>query len=351
MHEDLLGYLLGALEPHEMRRVGEWLKKDPEARRQLDEIEKSLKPLEESFQPSEPPPADLVARTLANLPPMPHSGDQSAQESSIGESGDQAMVELASMNRGVDSPPDSAIRWLDWVGGIATAVVILGLLLPILAESRAESRKVACQDQMRQLGTSITQYVTRNSQERLPLVAESGREAFAGIYANRLYDMGLLTSPWMRWCPSMDRPAAEDYKLVNLNSVTPVAELHTVSINRLSEIQQVSGGHYAYTLGVVDHDHYTSPRFEGRSSFAVLSDAPFMNTNSPTEFRVLSHNGEGINVLYEDGRVRFISITAIDSMRDHIWQNHHGSAEAGVNVDDASLAPSGQPPFVTVNQR
>ncbi|MDG2220335.1 MAG: hypothetical protein P8L85_03090 [Rubripirellula sp.] len=351
MHEDLLGYLLGALEPHEMRRVAEWLKEDPEARRQLEQIEKSLKPLEENFQPIEPPPRDLVARTLANLPPMPRPGDQSAAESGDEVSSDQPVVELASMNRIVDSPPDSAIRWLDWVGGIATAVVVLGLLLPILAESRAESRKVACQDQMRQLGTSITQYATRNSQERLPVVAESGREAFAGIYANRLQDMGLLHAPWLRWCPSMDRPAADEYTLASLNSVTPVAELHTVSIDRLREIQQVSGGHYAYTLGVVDHDRYTSPKFEARSSFAVMSDAPYISTNGPTRFRVLSHNGEGINVLYEDGRVRFISITAIDSMRDHIWRNHHGSAEAGVNVDDASLAPSGQPPFVTVNQR
>ena len=347
MHEDLLGYLLGALEPHEMRRVAQWLKDDPEARRQLEEIERSLKPLEESFEPSQSPPRDLVARTLASLPPLPQPGDPTGPA----EASDQSVVELASMQRADDSPRDSAIRWLDWIGGIATAVVVLGLLLPILNESRAESRKVACQDQMRQLGTAITQYVTRNSQERLPVVAESGREAFAGIYANRLWDSGLLNAPWLRWCPSMDRPAALEYTLTSLNSVEPVAELHTASVDRLRQIQQVSGGHYAYTLGVIDHDRYTSPKFEARSSFAVMSDAPYANTDGATKLRVLSHNGDGINVLYEDGRVRFISVTAVDSMRDHIWRNHRGSAEAGVNVDDASLAPSAQPPFVTVDQR
>ncbi len=71
MHEDLLGYLLGALEPHEMRRVAQWLRDDPVAREQLAEIEQSLRPLEENYEPVEPPPADLVARTLANLPPLP----------------------------------------------------------------------------------------------------------------------------------------------------------------------------------------------------------------------------------------------------------------------------------------
>ena len=71
MHEDLLGYLLGALEPHEMRRVAQWLRDDPEAREQLAELERSLRPLEEGHTPVEPPPSDLVSKTLANLPPLP----------------------------------------------------------------------------------------------------------------------------------------------------------------------------------------------------------------------------------------------------------------------------------------
>ncbi|MCP4943925.1 MAG: hypothetical protein GY924_18365, partial [Planctomycetaceae bacterium] len=71
MHEDLIGYLLGALEPHEMRRVAQWLEEDPEARQELEAIERSLRPLEEAYEPPEPPPQDLVAKTLAALPPMP----------------------------------------------------------------------------------------------------------------------------------------------------------------------------------------------------------------------------------------------------------------------------------------
>ncbi len=178
MHEDLLGYLLGALEPHEMRRVAQWLREDPEARRELEELERSLGVLEEAYEPCEPPPIDLVARTLASLPALP-SPDQ------VAEPATNPVVELAAMHSAVDATSDHAIRWLDWVGGIATAVVILGLLLPALAEGRFESRKVACQDQLRQLGTAITQYVFRNSQERLPVVAESGPEAHPALDATR----------------------------------------------------------------------------------------------------------------------------------------------------------------------
>jgi hypothetical protein len=122
-------------------------------------------------------------------------------------------------------------------------------------------------------------------------------------------------------------------------------------VDQLRQIQQVSGGHYAYTLGVIDHDRHTSPKFEGRSSFAVMSDAPLAGTGRSETFQIVGHDGDGINVLYEDGRVQFISVSSLGSMPDHIWRNHHGSVEAGVNVDDASLAPSWRPPFVTVNQR
>ncbi|MEM1068187.1 MAG: H-X9-DG-CTERM domain-containing protein [Planctomycetota bacterium] len=341
MHEDLLGYLLGALEPHEMRRVAQWLQDDPEARKELEKIERSLKPLEDNYQAPEPPPADLVSRTLANLPPLPPPS----------ELAEESQVELASMRNSVDAPRDGAIRWLDWIGGVAAAVVVLGLLLPALAEGRFESRKIACQDQMRQLGSSLTQYVTRNSQERLPVVAESGREAFAGIYANRLNDAGLMHDPMMRWCPSLDLPDADNFVLTSLDTVEPVAELHMASVDELKQIQQVSGGHYAYTLGVIDRDQHTSPRFESRSSFAVMSDAPMVSMGAGYEFRVTGHSGIGINVLFEDGSVRFFPISSLDSMPDHIWRNHRGNVEAGVNVDDASLAPSYRPPFVTVDQR
>ena len=54
-----------------MRRVAQWLRDDPAAREELAKIEASLRPLEESYEPVEPPPSDLVSRTLANLPPLP----------------------------------------------------------------------------------------------------------------------------------------------------------------------------------------------------------------------------------------------------------------------------------------
>lgn len=348
MHEDLLGYLLGALEPHEMRRVAERLREDPQAREQLAEIERSLKPLEESFEPVLPPPSDLVARTLENLPPLP------SPDSSDSDSADHVIepVAFAPMQDGVDVPRNSNLSWWDWVAGAVAVVVVMGLLLPALAQGRFEARKIACQDQLRQFGTAITQFVNRSEQERLPAVSEAGPEAFAGVYSVRLKEAGLIEDPLIRWCPSLDPPRKDEVTLANLNEIVSLEDLHSASVDRLRQIQQFAGGHYAYTLGVIDHDKYSSPRFESRSSFAVMSDAPLVGITKPDALtKWIGHSGTGINVLFEDGSVKFLSVSSLDSMPDHPLLNHHGEVEAGVNVDDASLAPSWRPPFVNVKQR
>jgi hypothetical protein len=346
MHEDLLGYLLGALEPHEMRRVARLLRDDPQAREQLSEIEKSLKPLEESYQPVEPPAADLVSRTLASLPPLP-SPNESEMDHQLA-----APVVVGPMQGGVDAPRNPAVTWLDWIGGATAAAVVLGLLLPSLAQGRFEARKMACQDQLRQLGTALTQFVNRNQQERLPAVAEAGPEAFAGVYAARLSDAGLMTDPSLRWCPSLDLPADDEVTLIRMNEIVSIDDLHRAPVDQLRQFQRFVGGHYAYTLGVIEQDQLTPPRYESRSSFAVMSDAPLagMTDRNDRTTRV-GHSATGINVLYEDGRVQFIPLSSLDSMPDHPLLNHRGDSEAGVNIDDASLAPSWRPPFVNVRQR
>ena len=336
MHEDLLGYLLGALEPHEMERVAAWLRDNPAGRDQLAEIQRSLRPLEDHFQPSQSPPSDLVSRTLDSLPPVP----------------DADQVQLPSMQPGIHRPRSRSLSWLDMAALSAAAAVLLALLVPAMAEGRFEARRTACQDQLRNLGVAITTYVYRSEQQRLPAVAESGPEAFAGVYAIRLSDAGLLDNDSKRWCPSLDAPGDAEHHFADLNNLPSIKQLYDVSLDELRRMQQHAGGHYAYTLGVIDNDHYASPRFESRSSFAVLSDAPMAGTPSESNYRdSIGHDGRGINVLYEDGRVQFVSVGSLGVVPDHPLFNHHGQVEAGVNVDDASLAPSWRPPFVEVPQR
>jgi hypothetical protein len=182
-------------------------------------------------------------------------------------------------------------------------------------------------------------------------VSESGPEAFAGVYAVRLKEYGLIEDPDLRWCPSLEVPSRGEATLTNLGEIASVDELHSASVDRLQQIQRYAGGHYAYNLGVVDQQRFSSPRFEARSTFAVMSDAPLSSEVSREGIAEnTGHGGVGINVLYEDGRVRFVPIAALDQLQDHPLVNHRGRMEAGVNIEDASLAPSSHPPFIDVPQ-
>lgn len=343
MHEDLLGYLLGALEPHEMRRIDQWLREDADARRQLEDVRRMLEPLDESSGTIELPPPDLISRTMAQLPPMelPPAAASSVHD---------AAAPTVSMQANLDPPRSVGWTWMDWAASSAAAAILLALMLPAIAEGRFEARKNACQDQLRQLGTALTQFVTRNESGRLPAVAGSGPEAFAGIYAIRLRDAGLLDDPTLRWCPSLDAPAATAGPAAKTTLIS-VNQLHRSTVDQLRQIQRHAGGHYAYTLGVIEREHFASPRFESRSSFAVMSDAPMPFDAAAPLTRSVGHSGIGMNVLFEDGRVQFLPMASLNEIPDHPLMNHRQQTEAGVNIDDASLAPSWRPPFVDVQQR
>ena len=358
MHEDLLGYLLGALEPDEMKRVAEWLRDNPEGQAELERLERSLRPLEENFEAVEPPSEDLLERTLGGIPdgPPPQSAHEEAAAASAVP---PPVVGLA----GAEFTPDSgrAInRWraMDSVGGLLAVAVLLALLLPSIAAGRSEARKVACADNLRVLHTHLMQYVNHDHQDRLPGVAASGPEAFAGIYAVRLSDTGLLNELESLWCPSIGVDALEPRsstvarRLIELGELPSVNELRELPVNELRQVQQVSGGNYAYTLGVqTETGAVEPPQFESRMRFAVMSDAPVVDSSGEVQF---PHGNRGINILYEDGGVHFVRASALeqrDSMDDHPLLNHDGVNEAGVHRDDASLGPSWRPPFFGAIQR
>jgi hypothetical protein len=372
MREDLLGYLLSALEPHEMRRIDQRLREDPQLREELAEMQQKLSQLDQSLAMEElvEVPPTLVSQTLELI--SSHGGDDPVYGGGNGLSASlpQATAPLVMIRPGREPlcrPRRSVADLL--VSGLA-AVAIFGFALPMVARFRSDARSVACQDNLRQLGVAISQFVLREREAYLPGLAESGPEAFAGIYAVRLADRGLLLDSRLRWCPETKLPEP-DPSVLNLfltDASSPVKPLtHLVSggeLDRAAEksdvswlrwLQRVAGGHYAYSLGVVDGDRYRAPRYEGRSTFAVLGDAPLSGGHATDAVDVTkmrwSHGGEGANLLYEDGSVRHVRMSAMLEMLDHPYVNHRGSIEAGVNIDDASLAPSWRSPFMRALQR
>lgn len=346
MREDLLGYLLSALEPHEMRRVEQELRSQPALREELEYLQRTLEPLDHaaaSLPVFESPP-DLVSRTMAMLPSMEFGGPVSPAV---------AMAPVLESRRLFRN------TWADLIVGTLAAVAVLGLLIPSIARGRYEARKIACQDHLRQLGSAITQFVMQDSHESLPQIAESGPEAFSGMYAVRLAEHNLLAEPDWRLCPEINMPPSIDETQMAKLPLVKIDDLRQASergdVNRLRMLQQTAGGNYAYTLGVVDGDRYEAPHYEGRSGFAILGDAPISGTEIADGVDVeklrWGHGYTGANLLFEDGSVRFMDMSSGRQFPDHPFFNHRGSIEAGVNIDDASLAPSYRAPFFNVRQR
>ncbi|MEM9827077.1 MAG: hypothetical protein AAF958_10835 [Planctomycetota bacterium] len=366
MREDLFGYLLGALEPHEMARVEAWLAEHPDAAEELQRARLILADATDLLdeEAGEPPADEIECRTQRTLAaifdrePAESSpleadvcqvaGTAAAAPTVVPERQPAAVPGMSPVNRWSGQPGASPWNWVAAAVAIAASVA---LVLPSVLRMREDSRRVACQDQLQQLGTSMVQFVTYDPQNRLPDIASRGAEAFAGVYAIRLGDAGLLNDPSLRWCPSVGQPELGQFRFTDPLQLVSAKQLDGMNVNELTEIQMSSGGHYAYSLGVQNEGRYQSSRFEGRASFAVLGDSPLAPILNGSMLQSRSPHAGGINLLFEDCSVRCVSEDALTVMPDHPLRNHRGLEEAGVTIDDASLAPSWRPPFIDSPQR
>jgi len=370
--EDLVGYLLAALEPHEMRCVEERLSVDPMLREQLADLQRTLQVVDEQLLGPDRVaelPSGLGDRTLALIDTAMASPSEggwpvgvTAKPTPI-----RSVEEVAWRGR--------RRKLADWLVGGLAGVALLGIGFPTVAHLREESRSVICQDNLRCLGNGFMQFVLRDPQARLPALESSGPRAFSGMWAVHLGDMGALTDndSAKRWCPAADPPQLDETpnatrpgrpfqtesphpgltRLVRRDEIQRASEAKNLAV--LAGMQRYSGGSYAYTLGVVHGGEYLSPRYEARPHFAWLGDAPTAGDCQGTGVDVtrmrFPHPRNGANVLYEDGSVRQVHPAQMSGQVDHPYMNHRGAIEAGVNLDDASLAPSGRPPFLHASQR
>ncbi len=351
MREDLLGYLLGALEPDEMQRVSDALKADPVLRQQLDELSAALRPLDEAHDLYDAPP-DLLSKTLDALPPgLPPETVETEEHTRISGTADLATATQRNrggrwsafrlpMGQGGMGGGSVQWSWLDSLVTTAAAVILAGIVLPGILKQRAIARTEACQSQLREAGVGLIQYSNFLGHGRFPQLAPVGPEAFAGVYAVRLNERGLLPGGGTpMWCPSIE-PTDELFAV----SIPSIEQLYRETPEQLALIQRAAGGHYAYSLGVQDRGLYVAPKYAGRSYFAILSDAPQLTLDGWS----MAHDGQGCNILFEDGHVAFVANWDADIAGDHLFLNRKGEVEAGLDVNDVTLGPSSAPPFLPI---
>lgn len=435
MREELLGYLLSALDPHEMRLIDQRLREDPQLREELAEVERTLRAVDASMADNALAdiPADLVSRTMSFIAQADTGDWEGGGKKACAEDSQRFPV---AMRPESDFRPKRERAWADvLVSGLAAAT-LLAITFPTIQQFRAETRKNSCQNNLRQLGIALSQFVFSRGDSQLPGVAEAGAESFAGMYAIRLADIELLNDREWLHCPSRDtstlemepmppppsrqtshllvggqgggatgqggNPILPSRSRIETSNLGPAtlrpgnlgsgnrefenrgAELlasgaaprggqsrlsthpelirseHLRAAVAVSDysllrwIQRHAGGHFAYLLGVVDDSTYKAPRYEGRSAFAVLGDAPIaghQGTEAVDVTKLRYSHGEGANLLFEDGSVRHVLPAQMAELSDHPYINHRGAIEAGMNIDDAVLAPSWVGPFPRKRQR
>ena len=319
LHEQLVGYALGALDEAEQSEIERRLSADPELRRVLESVQQSLEPLADAYEEHEPP-VGLAATACAY----------------VADEAERLDVVQPGLNY-TSGALDTRSRWAlaDWVvvGGICAAAVFL--FFPAILNSRFLSRVTVCQDNLRQLGTSLVQYSEYMGDGCFPAAATEGNRSFAGFYGPALVDSGFLINDRQVICPDSALAAKSQHF-----RVPTISEIDAARGRKILILQQLAGGSYAYTLGYIWNGRHMPVKNLGRSHFAIMADSP---RNSWAQ---LAHRN-GQNILYEDLHVSFVFHGPEGQLVDDPFCNRLGRCEAGLDMNDAVVAPSDCPPIRT----
>lgn len=320
--EQLLGYLLGALDEAERVEIERELAQSPGLREELQQLRQMLEPLEEAREPFEPPPG-LAERTCAAV---------AAQGG-----------ELTKPRQSARAAVDAVASWhsaslLDFVVAAGICLALSLLFFPALLSSRETSRRLSCQNNLRQLGLALASY--SESHHTIPAIPSEGNAAFAGYYAVQLREAGLLDDGSILLCPGAPRPLG-----IEQLRIPTAVEVMTAEAPRLRTVQRETGGSYGYSIGYLDGGRYRTPCLRGQAHILVMTDAP--DSTHPDSVSN-SHGGRGMNVLFGDLRVVFLEGCTIPAAggggQDHAFLNHDGEVAVGLNSADSVIGRSETPP-------
>ncbi len=282
------------------------------------------------------PPGDLVDLTLARVQSVVEGGEQpSSSAGAVGTKGGHAEAWEMAGGRRAQFVWDSTVL-------VLSLTVLCCLVLPAILRVRFDSRRLQCAENLRSVGWQLFDFASNDPSHRFPRVFMTAPYDFAGIYAVHLQSSGRDLSPFQLNCPSQVGLRAAP--LIS-DPVPTFSDLGRMSLSQLQYWRQIVGGDYAYSLGVIEDGQGRAPRYEGRPEYAVLADAPQFTTTGEI---YSSHDGAGINVLFEDGRVLFLEVPETwghAGILDHPFRNLRGRHGVGLTDHDSALGPSGFSPL------
>jgi prepilin-type processing-associated H-X9-DG protein len=297
--EDLIGYIVGALDADHAVAVESHLREHPGAARRVERLRLLLAPLEAERLPG-PAPAGLAERTVNRL-----AAHLAAREP-------LATPARRTLTRAPREEPETRAvggRFrLDVVIACGIVLVVGGLVFSTIGKVRARNEMLACQNTLRVTHAGLAGYAdTQNG--RYPQIAPGATaESFAAALKPH------VPVNFRPACPACPAPSNYTY---HLGYRAPAGEL--VGMCRPA---------------------VTAP--EPSDLVPISADYPLAGT-SPAEGPLCPHTG-GLNVLFAGGYVRTSTSVLIGPNGDHIFQNLFGAVGAGVNREDVVLGRPGDRP-------
>jgi hypothetical protein len=312
MREHLLGYLIGALEPHETQEVEKSLRQDDQLRRELDALRFCLYPLA-ADEGHLDPPSGLAARTCHYV-----------------------AARLARPAARTSPAASRGWRLADVLTAACVAAAAALVFFPAVSYSRYQSQSAMCQNNLRQIGLGLGQYSQFHG-GYFPQLPTAGNEAAAGLHALILRERGYVEQDATFLCPGSFRAQTGDFRL-------PTREqLRSATGEALEALRQTIGGTYGYTLGYAEDGNYKAVRNRSRGTFAIVADAPNLKLVTGQS---ANHRGRGQNVLFEDGHAAFYTTCRpCPNTQDDLYYNDDGEVAAGKHSNDAVIGPSEASPL------
>jgi len=351
MREELIGYLMGALDAESQATVEQQLQADPHLRSDLDALRRSFRvlqgPATEARLSDEvrvtswvEPPMGLAERTCCFVfeqvdinPCQPAWGEKSPPED--GHVGSAREIK-ETLFRPAPEPSPPSTQWSMADAFVVAGVCITAALLfaPTLITSQIVAQRNLCAFRLRELGNALQVYSAAH-QGDFPIVEARGPRAFAGVYAPTLVADNLLVDPTLILCPES---CAADPKLPCFLPSLP--QIDRASAAELYALRSTAGGNFAYALPYRnERGEIVSRKNLGESHTAVLGDLQPTLISKPAAGR---HGGLGGNCLFQDSRVNYQKYFRLGM--DDLYRNDRGMIEAGQSIQDQVLAPSSASP-------
>jgi hypothetical protein len=333
MEENLVGYLLGALDPDVEREVEAYLRAQPEAAKNLELLRQALEPLAADRDSPVPPP-ELRMRTLAWV----------------------AEYRCRDLPRVLAAPPirsrapvRSWWRRADVLVAASVLLLLLPLIPPGLNRLRHQHGILACQNNLRGFYHALMSYSALHD-GALPKVEEQPPRHVAGIFVPILHDESLLGKNVSVDCPANGYRAPPEVSLQDLERELAAGQ------HQFMRCARQLAGCYAYSLGYRDSEkRLCGLRFEpdqpNNDFLPIMADCPpFDQTNYSLETAANSrnHDGAGQNVLYLSGRSAFSKNRTVGVNGNDIYLNKNRRPEAGIDRWDSVLGASGFHPSLPV---